>query len=118
VFRVGIIVVLSSVGLTGCISIVDRQAPVPKDGVIAVLTPGRPKHLTFGNYADATIFVPIYGLAKLMQATAAEPRISAQPGARGFRIEQELQLALVRDMRAWAPEWHPSRKRRRLCLAR
>lgn len=98
--RVGIIVPFLSVVLTGCISIVERQAPVPKDVVIAVLTPGHPEKLVFGNYADAKSFIPFYGFAKQMQATSAEPRINAELGSRGFRIEEELQLALVRDIRS------------------
>jgi hypothetical protein len=95
-FRLGIIVAL--VVLTGCISTVERQAPVPKDGTIAVLTPGHPEKLIFSNYADAKTFIPFYGFAKQMQATSAGPRINAELGRRGFRIEEELQLALVRDI--------------------
>jgi hypothetical protein len=100
VIRFGIIVALLSVVLTGCISVVERQAPVPKGGVIAVITPGHPEKLIFGNYADAKGFVPLYGFAKQMQATSAEPRINAELNSRGFRIEDELQLALVRDIRS------------------
>lgn len=37
---------------TGCISITERQAPVPEDGVVAVLTPGHPEKLIFANYGD------------------------------------------------------------------
>ena len=61
--RVGIIVPFLSVVLTGCISIVERQAPVPKDVVIAVLTPGHPEKLVFGDYADAKSCIPFYGFA-------------------------------------------------------
>jgi hypothetical protein len=99
-FRVGVIVALLSVVLAGCISIVERQAPVPKDGAIVVLTPGHPEKLIFGNYADAKSFIPFYGFAKQMQAMSAQPRINAELGGRGFRIEEELQLALVRDIRS------------------
>ncbi|MDY6944220.1 MAG: hypothetical protein SXG53_00755, partial [Pseudomonadota bacterium] len=67
---------------------------------IAVLTPGHPQKLVFGNYADAKTFIPFYGFAKQMQATTAEPRINAELGSRGFRIEEELQLALVRDIQS------------------
>jgi hypothetical protein len=31
---------------------------------------------------------------------SAEPRINAELGSRGFRIEEELHLALVRDIRS------------------
>ena len=96
--RVGITVALLSVVLTGCISVVERQTPVPRDGVIAVITPGHPEKLIFGNYADAKGFIPLYGFAKHMQATSAEPRINAELDSRGFKIEDELQLALVRDI--------------------
>jgi len=96
----GITVALLSVALTGCISVVERQAPVPRDGVIAVITPGHPEKLIFGNYADAKSYIPFYGFAKQMQATSAEPRINAELGSRGFRIEDELQRALVHDLRA------------------
>ena len=92
--------IVAFVVLTGCISIVERQAPVPKDSTIAVLTPGHPEKLIFGNYADAKGFIPFYGFAKHMQATSAEPRINAELAGRGFRIEEELQRALVRDIRA------------------
>lgn len=97
--RVGVIFALSVV-LTGCISITERQAPVPKDSVIAVLTAGQPEKLIFGNYADAKSFIPFYGFAKQMQAMSAEPRINDELGSRGFRIGEELQLALVRDIRS------------------
>jgi hypothetical protein len=100
VTRFGIIVALSSALLTGCISVVERQAPVPRDGVIAVITPGHPEKLIFGNYADAKGLIPLYGFAKHMQATSAEPRINAELNSRGFSIEDELQLALVRDIRS------------------
>ena len=98
--RFAIIVGLSSLVLTGCISVVERQAAVPRDGVIAVITPGHPEKLIFGNYADAKSFIPLYGFAKQMQAWSAGPRINAELGSRGFRIEDELQLALVRDIRS------------------
>ncbi len=84
--------------LTGCISITERQAAVPKDGVIAILTPGHPETLIFGNYVDAKGYLPFYGFAKHMQAMSAEPRIDAALDARGFKIEEEVQLALVRDI--------------------
>jgi hypothetical protein len=100
VVRLGVIGALLSVVLTGCISVVERPAPVPKDGVIAVITPGHPEKLIFGNYADAKGFIPLYGFAKHMQAASAEPRINAELDSRGFRIEDELMLALVRDIRS------------------
>lgn len=84
--------------LTGCISITERQAPVPKDGIVAVLTPGHPETLIFGNYADAKGYLPFHGFAKHMQAMSAEPRINTALDARGFKVEEELQLALVRDI--------------------
>lgn len=98
--RVGLIFAFLSVVLTGCISTVERRAPVPKGGVIAVLTPGHPEKLVFGNYADAKSFIPFYGFAKQMQAMSVEPRINEELDGRGFRIEEELQLALVRDIRS------------------
>jgi hypothetical protein len=62
--RFTIVAAASSLLLTGCISVVERQAPVPRDGVIAVITPGHPEKLIFGNHADAKTFVPFYGFAK------------------------------------------------------
>jgi hypothetical protein len=100
VTRFGIIVALWSVALTGCISVVERQSSAPKDGVIAVITPGHPEKLIFGNYADAKSFIPFYGFAKQMQAASAEPRMNAALGSRGFKVEHELQHALVRDIRS------------------
>lgn len=100
VTRFGIVAALMSVVSTGCISVVERQAPVPKDGVIAVITPGHPEKLIFSNYADTKGLIPLYGFAKHLEATSAEPRINAELGSRGFRVEDELQLALVRDIRS------------------
>jgi hypothetical protein len=100
-FRTGVVVgSLLFVPLAGCISITERQQPVPEEGVIDVLTPGHPETLIFANYADAKGFIPVYGFAKHMQATSAEPRINAELNARGFKVEEELQRALVRDIRS------------------
>lgn len=99
-FRVSLVVGVLSVALTGCISITESQAPVPKNGVVAVLTPGHPDKLILANYADAKGYIPFFGFAKQMQAMSAEPRINAELDTRGFKIEEELQLALVRDIRS------------------
>src|SRR5690606_22396603 len=87
-----------SLALGGCVSTSELQAPVPENVSIAVLTPGHPQKLVFGNYADAKSFIPLYGFAKQAQAIATEPAINTELAATGFRIEEELQRALIRDI--------------------
>lgn len=86
--------------LTGCISTAKMKETVPKGASIVVLAPGKPKHLFFGNYADAKTFIPFYGFAKLIEAEAAESRINQQLNAQGFDISEEWQQVLVAELRS------------------
>ena len=98
--RFSSIAVTLSITLCGCISTAERQAPIPPQASIAVLTPGHPEKLIFANYADAKGFIPFYGFAKQIHAMSTEPAINSELAARGFSVEEQLQLALVRDIRS------------------
>jgi hypothetical protein len=98
--RFNVIVVTLSIALSGCVSTAERQAPIPPQASIAVLTPGHPEKLIFANYADAKGVIPFYGFAKQMQAMSTEPLINSELATRGFSVEEQLQRALVRDIRS------------------
>ncbi|MGH8175630.1 MAG: hypothetical protein ACREV5_05140 [Steroidobacter sp.] len=98
--RFDVLAVVLLIALSGCISTAERQAPIPPKASIVILTPGHPDKLIFANYADAKTFIPFYGFGKQMQAMSTEPIMNSELAARGFRVQEQLQDALVRDIRS------------------
>jgi hypothetical protein len=84
--------------MAGCALTVERSAPIPEGASIVVVTPARPHNMIFANYGDAKSFIPFYGFFKQTQAMATQPLIDDEIRASGFRVEEELQNALVRDL--------------------